>query len=63
MPYKSGKDLPKKQFDQYSSHGRNAAAKAFDSALKEYGDESTAFAVAHHAASQADASKQHPKHK
>lgn len=61
MPYKTNRDLPKKQTDQYSSHGKTAFRRAFNSALDHYGDESTAFAVAHHAAEQAQATKPHKK--
>lgn len=62
MPYRTNADLPKKQTDQYSTHGKDAFRKAFNSALSEYhGNESTAFAVAHHAAQQAQATKGHPK--
>lgn len=55
MPYDSIEDLPEKQVDQYSQHGKEAFLKAFNSALETYdGDESTAFAVAHSAAKEAD---------
>jgi cation transport regulator ChaB len=60
MPYKGPSDLPKKQFDQYTMHGKRAAVAAFNNAYKEYGgDEGTAFAVAHTAAQQAEALKKH----
>lgn len=55
MPYESISDLPEEQVDQYSQHGKEAFLKAFNSALETYdGDESTAFAVAHTAAKNAD---------
>lgn len=55
MPYDSIDDLPEAQVDQYSKHGKEAFLKAFNSALDTYdGDESTAFAVAHSAAKEAD---------
>ena len=55
MPYDSIDDLPEEQVDQYSEHGKRAFLKAFNSALETYdGDESTAFAVAHSAAKEAD---------
>jgi cation transport regulator len=50
MPYKTVSELPREQTDQYSSHQKHAFLKAFNNALKEYGDESRAFAVAHAAA-------------
>ena len=54
MPYQSIADLPKGQTDQYDRHQKEAFLKAFNNAYKEYaGDESQAFAVAHHAAKQA----------
>ncbi|MGH3428500.1 MAG: hypothetical protein ACRDQZ_13185 [Mycobacteriales bacterium] len=54
MPYASGSDLPA-QFKKYTSHGKDAAAQAFNSALKEYdGDEGKAYAVAHSAAKKAE---------
>ncbi len=55
MPYESISELPQEQVDQYTDHGKEAFLKAFNSALDTYdGDESTAFAVAHSAAKQAD---------
>jgi len=54
MPYRSTKDLPEAQVDQYNEHQKEAFLKAFNNAFKEYGgDEHRAFAVAHHAAKQA----------
>lgn len=54
MPYKDVMDLPKAQVDQYDQHQKEAFLKAFNNAYREYGgDESRAFAVAHHAAKQA----------
>ena len=54
MPYKDIMDLPKAQTDQYDQHQKEAFLKAFNNAYNEYaGDESRAFAVAHHAAKQA----------
>jgi cation transport regulator len=54
MPYKSISDLPKAQVQKYSAHQKKAFFEAFNNAYKEYGgDESKAFAVAHHAAQQA----------
>lgn len=51
MPYDSISDLPKSQVDQYTHHQKKAFLEAFNNAYKEYhGDESKAFAVAHHAA-------------
>ena len=53
MPYNTVADLPKAQTDQYNPHQKEAFLKAFNSAYKQYGgDESRAFAVAHHAAKQ-----------
>lgn len=54
MPYKTIRDLPKAQVDQYTAHQKKAFLEAFNSAYGQYGqDESKAFAVAHHAAKQA----------
>ena len=54
MPYKTVSDLPKEQVKKYSAHQKKAFLEAFNNAYKEYdGDESKAFAVAHHAAKQA----------
>ena len=54
MPYRTTKDLPEAQVDQYNDHQKEAFLKAFNNAFKEYGgDEHRAFAVAHHAAKQA----------
>ena len=54
MPYKSVKDLPEAQTDQYNAHQKKAFLEAFNKAYKEYGgDESRAFAVAHAAAKRA----------
>ena len=53
MPYSSISDLPEEQTDQYSTHQKHAFLEAFNNALKEYGDESRAFAVAHTAAKNA----------
>ena len=54
MPYRSIEDLPKAQTDQYNEHQKKAFLEAFNNAYDEYdGDESKAFAVAHHAAKQA----------
>ena len=54
MPYRSTRDLPRAQVDQYNEHQKEAFLKAFNNAFKEYGgDEHRAFAVAHHAAKQA----------
>ena len=50
MPYQNLSDLPKAQVDQYSHHQMEAFLEAFNSALKQYGEESRAFAVAHAAA-------------
>jgi cation transport regulator len=50
MPYDKIADLPKAQVDQYSHHQKEAFLEAFNSAQKQYGDESRAFAVAHAAA-------------
>jgi len=59
MPYRSVSDLPKAQTDQYSAHQKDAFLKAFNNAYEEYGgDESRAFAVAHHAAKQAGDKKE-----
>jgi cation transport regulator len=55
MPYDDVSDLPEKQVDQYSAHGKRAFLKAFNNAYEEYdGDEGRAFAVAHSAAQKAD---------
>ena len=54
MPYRTIADLPRAQVDQYDEHQKRAFLKAFNNAFDEYGgDESRAFAVAHHAAKQA----------
>ena len=54
MPYKSVKDLPEAQTDQYNAHQKKAFLEAFNSAYKQYGgDEGRAFAVAHAAAKKA----------
>lgn len=54
MPYQKLSDLPEAQVDQYSHHQKRAFLEAFNSAFEQYdGDESRAFAVAHHAAKQA----------
>lgn len=54
MPYKSVKDLPQAQTDQYNAHQKKAFLKAFNSAYEQYGgDEGRAFAVAHAAAKKA----------
>jgi cation transport regulator len=54
MPYKSVKDLPEAQTDQYNAHQKEAFLKAFNNAFEEYGgDEHRAFAVAHAAAKKA----------
>ena len=53
MPYSRISDLPEEQVDQYSTHQKHAFLKAFNSALKEYGEEGRAFAVAHSAAQRA----------
>ena len=50
MPYRTISDLPEEQVDQYSTHQKHAFLEAFNSALKQYGEESRAFAVAHAAA-------------
>jgi cation transport regulator len=50
MPYQKLSDLPKEPVDQYSHHQKEAFLEAFNSALKQYGEESRAFAVAHAAA-------------
>ena len=61
MPYKNPNELPK-QFKQYTQHGKRAAVKAFNNALREYGgSEHIAFAVAHTAAEQAEAAKKHSR--
>ena len=54
MPYRTVKDLPQAQVDQYNEHQKEAFLKAFNNAYDEYGgDESRAFAVAHAAAKKA----------
>ena len=54
MPYRSTKDLPEAQVDQYNEHQKEAFLKAFNNAYDEYnGDERRAFAVAHSAAKRA----------
>ena len=50
MPYAKISDLPEKLVDQYSHHQKEAFLEAFNSALKQYGDEGRAFATAHAAA-------------
>lgn len=62
MPYKDISDLPKSQVDQYDRHQKQAFLEAFNNAYEEYGgDESQAFAVAHHAAKQAGKSEHEDK--
>jgi len=54
MPYAEIADLPEAQTAKYDRHQKEAFLKAFNSAFQEYGgDESRAFAVAHHAAKMA----------
>ncbi|MBT0962619.1 ChaB family protein [Denitromonas iodatirespirans] len=54
MPYSSISDLPDEQVQKYTQHQKKAFLKAFNNACEQYGgDESKAFAVAHHAAQQA----------
>jgi cation transport regulator len=53
MPYERISDLPENQVDQYSDHQKEAFLQAFNSAVRQYGDESRAFAVAHSAAQRA----------
>jgi len=54
VPYKSISNLPREQVRKYTPHQKKAFLEAFNNAYKEYaGDESKAFAVAHHAAKQA----------
>lgn len=54
MPYRTVKDLPEAQVDQYNDHQKEAFLKAFNNAFDQYdGDESRAFAVAHSAAKKA----------
>ena len=54
MPYKSISELPQEQVQKYTTHQKKAFLEAFNNAYSEYaGDESRAFAVAHHAAKQA----------
>jgi cation transport regulator ChaB len=56
MPYASNEDLsPAVKKAHPTAHGQNAFREAFNSAHKMYGDEETAFKVAHHAADQAEA--------
>lgn len=51
MPYRTVKDLPEAQTDQYNPHQKEVFLKAFNNAYEQYGgDESRAFAVAHAAA-------------
>lgn len=65
MPYSSNSDLnPKVKKAHPSKKGRTAFRKAFNNALQEYGDEATAFKVAHSAADRAEGSHPHdPGHK
>ena len=54
MPYDKISDLPESQVDQYDHHQKKAFLEAYNNAYEEYhGDESKAFAVAHHAAKEA----------
>ncbi|HEX4883187.1 MAG TPA: ChaB family protein [Casimicrobiaceae bacterium] len=54
MPYKTVKDLPEAQTDQYNAHQKKAFLEAFNNAYEQYGgDEGRAFAVAHAAAKRA----------
>jgi cation transport regulator len=57
MPYASNQDLPAAQVRGYSEHQKTAFRKAFNAALREYGDEATAFRVAHAAAKKAGGGK------
>ena len=54
MPYATVKDLPPAVKSKYGHHAQTVFLGAFNGALKEYGDESKAFAVAHSAAQKAD---------
>lgn len=53
MPYSSTDELPD-QFSKYGSRGREAAMKAFNSAVERGETESSAFKAAHKAAKIAD---------
>lgn len=54
MPYRTVKDLPEAQTDQYNAHQKKAFLEAFNNAYEQYeGDEGRAFAVAHAAAKRA----------
>ena len=56
MPYASNADLsPQVKAAHPTEHGQNAFREAFNSAHQMYGDEATAFKVAHHAADHAEA--------
>lgn len=57
MPYQTVSQLPKAQVKGYSGHQRKAFLDAFNNALKEYGSEHVAFAVAHSAAQKAPVRK------
>ncbi len=59
MPYARITDLPQAQVEQYTHHQKEAFLKAFNRAYELYEhDESTAFAVAHHAAQQTGKKKE-----
>ena len=61
MPYASNADLNPQVKHRYPhEHQRTAFRKAFNNALGEYGDESQAFAVAHHAAQSVHNSNRNP---
>lgn len=53
MPYDSIDDLPEDQTDQYEHDQKKAFMKAFNHAVENGDDESTAFAKAHSAAKKA----------
>jgi cation transport regulator ChaB len=61
MPYKTIRDLPAAQTRGLSPHQKQILLAAFNAALAKYGDEKTAFAVAHAAASKAAHTRKSPR--
>lgn len=54
MPYKSTRDLPRKQVRRYSEKGKRAFREAFNSSVYDHKkSEASAFRIAHHAAKRA----------
>jgi len=53
MPYSNNNELPKSVKSKLTDHQQTVFRKAFNSALEEYGKESTAYKVAWSAAKKA----------